>query len=88
MCIRDRARGYFGEGHIQGIWKYLGGYITARAEGDCPPRAMWTAHAHRAAATATWEPAARSIADRTASIMAAPPPPADRAAQWNTYVVS
>eukprot|EP00975_Prorocentrum_lima_P020684 4352532-Prorocentrum_lima.AAC.1 len=26
--------------------------------------------------------------NRTAAIMAVPPPPADRAAQWNTYVCS
>eukprot|EP00975_Prorocentrum_lima_P060962 12783608-Prorocentrum_lima.AAC.1 len=26
------------------------------------------------------------MSERTANIMAAPPPPADRAAQWNTYI--
>eukprot|EP00975_Prorocentrum_lima_P004975 1083477-Prorocentrum_lima.AAC.1 len=30
----------------------------------------------------------RTITARTAAITAVPPPPADRAAQWNTYVCS
>eukprot|EP00975_Prorocentrum_lima_P010528 2236367-Prorocentrum_lima.AAC.1 len=33
------AQGYFGEGHIQEIWKYLGGYIASRAGNQPAPRA-------------------------------------------------